>query len=371
MPWMDGMRAVAVLAVIVFHELIGQPTLGIQRWATGGGLGVDVFFAISGFLITTLLLQEARDSGAIHFGAFYLRRARRLLPALYVILAVLVVASFADHGHQRVVLLERVAITFFYASNWVMALGGKTMQELNHTWSLAAEEQFYLLWPALLTGLLVVTRRWKPALFAGLVTIAAVALAWPQMAAARHWSFTRVYYGLDTRAAALAVGALLGALWVYDLLPKGPSWAAGRRVGAIIGVAFIALEFHNIGFVHHLSSIGVDRVHADYEVFALMGVATTFVLWELLESAPHVAHRILSLPPLVAIGRISYGLYLWDVVVVLALTPSWTGIHGLRLVALHLVAIFGLAITSWFVIERRFVARRTRTAAPALATAAA
>jgi peptidoglycan/LPS O-acetylase OafA/YrhL len=365
MPWMDGMRAIAVFAVIVSHEIIGQPKLSLARWTTGGAVGVDIFFAISGFLITTILLQEARDRGAIRFGAFYLRRARRLLPALYTLLAVLLVAAAFDHGHARRILLERIAVTGLYASNWAIIIKGTTLGQLNHTWSLATEEQFYLVWPALLTGLLWITHRRKTAVIVGLAAITAFALAWPQLVIFRHWNFYRVYYGADTRAAELAVGALLGALWTFDLLPRSSLWTAVRRVGAVLSVAFIALTIHNAYFVFHLSVLGISNERARFETFALVGVASTLVIWELLESAPHVGHRILGWTPLVAMGRISYGLYLWDAVMVLALTPSWTGIHGWPLVAVHLLAIFGVAIASWFIVERRFLTRRSIAMGPA------
>ena len=366
LPWMDGMRAIAVIAVMVFHEAISQPQLRIQRWSAGGDLGVDVFFAISGFLITTLLLQEARERGSIRFGAFYIRRARRLLPALFVLLAALAVASLFDDAHHRRELLTRIVETLFYVGNLVAARSSQFRGMLNHTWSLSTEEQFYLLWPAILAVLILLARRWRPALLVGLTGFAAVAFLWPQVAASRHWGFSRMYYAPDTRVAPIALGAVLAGLWTSGLLPTSRLWVVIRRLAAAAGVVFIALSFHNEKFIDHLTQFGMNKMRVEYQNFSLIGLATVFILWELLESTPHLGHRILSLPPLVAIGRISYGLYLWDAVIVLALNPAFTGVYGWPTLYIHIVTIFAIATLSWFLVERHFVARRGAARRPVL-----
>ena len=359
------MRAVAVLGVISFHEVLVQPRMGLRHITTGGGLGVDIFFAISGFLITTLLLQEVRDRGAVRFGAFYLRRARRLLPALFVVLGVLAIASLFDDGHHRAMLLARVAAALFYAANFVEALSHFNMQQLGHTWTLAMEEQFYLVWPALLTAVVLLSKRRPRVVAVVIAVIAAVSVAWTQVALTLHWTFARAYYGPDTRAAGLALGAMLAALWTAGLLPGGRAWTVARRVGAALGVVFIALEFHDDKFSQHLgTNLGLPSARGRFAVFALMSVATVLIMWELLESRPHLGHRVLSWKPLAGIGRISYGLYLWDSPVVFGLTPAIVGLHGWSLIGVHLAALAAVAVTSWFVVERRFLAPR-RTVGPA------
>ncbi|MGA9145956.1 MAG: acyltransferase, partial [Candidatus Nanopelagicales bacterium] len=149
LPSLDGIRAIAVLAVMVFHSAL--------PWLPGGFLGVDVFFVLSGFLITTLLLQEVERTGRIHFGAFYLRRARRLLPALAVVLvaSAALVVLFAPDAAAR--LREDIVASSFYVTNWWNILSDQSYFEamgrppmLQHLWSLGLEEQFYLIWPAVL-----------------------------------------------------------------------------------------------------------------------------------------------------------------------------------------------------------------------------
>jgi peptidoglycan/LPS O-acetylase OafA/YrhL len=348
LPWLDGIRAVAVLAVMVFHELVTQPTMAFGRYVRGGLLGVDIFFAISGFLITSLLLSDVEQHGRIRFGAFYLRRARRLVPALMALLAVLVVGALVfESGHQRVESLRHALVAATYTTNWYTVLTHTRIGLLNHTWSLAAEEQFYLLWPAVLTGLLALVRG-RPRRVVGPVAVLAVAaVAWPLIATARGWSAMRVYYGLDTRAAALAVGCLLGALWSTGALPAANRFVGVRRVAAACGAVALVWLLHDPSGVEPAAQ------------FAIVGVATALVLWELVLSSPHVAHRVLGSAPLVAIGRISYALYLWDAVVVLKVHPA--GVRGAALVVLHFALVFAAAVLSWFVVERPFRVRRSAT----------
>ena len=359
LPWMDGMRAVAVLAVMVYHEMISQPGLGIQRHFNGGLLGVDIFFAISGFLITSLLLQEAPG---IRFRAFYVRRIRRLVPALTVLLLVVTaVALFGEHGHHRIRTLEHVATTIGYAGNWAQAFDKSGMHELGQTWSLAIEEQFYIVWPAILAVLLVLARAWRGAVVAGIAYLTLLSVWWLELAADRHWSFMRVYYGLDTRASSLAFGALLGGLYVYGMLPRGRVIRVVRIALALAGVWLIQQLLRQAGYpilyvVKHGHRDWAD--YARFSIFPLVALATTLIIWELVESPRHIGHRILGWGPLVAIGRISYGLYLWDGTLTAWLTNDSVGLDRWNLVALRTVLAFAAATASWFLVERRFRARR-------------
>ncbi len=361
LPWMDGMRAIAVGGVMVFHEIIVQPGLGLHRVIGGGWHGVDVFFAISGFLITALLLREAQDLGRIRFGAFYVRRARRLLPALVTLLVVTAVGALLfRQGRARVETLEHAAVALAYVANWARAVG-KDLHELNHTWSLAAEEQFYFLWPALLTGLLLLARRFRHAVVVGVGLIAAAALLWPHIATLRGWTSTRIYFGLDTRSGSIGVGSLLGALAALGHLPRGRAWIVVRRLGALVGLLGLALILHDVTVVEDAASaIGIGAEQARSATYGLVGIATTLLIWEFFESAPHLGHRLLSWPPLVAMGRISYGLYLWHLVVVISVNPG--DLRGWPLVAIHVAVTFAAATASWLLIERRF--RAVRPARP-------
>lgn len=185
-PELDGLRGVAILLVLVGHS--GPVALYPVAW-----LGVVVFFALSGFLITSLLLRERAATGQIALGAFWLRRARRLLPALSVVLVAgtLFLDTFGP-------LLPVIG----YYGNWVSA-GGDSLGYWAHTWSLAIEEQFYIAWPLLLLAL--PTRR-------AVATACVVGIVWSVTAMVLYWSdFNRVYHGTDTRMWALLLGALVAA----------------------------------------------------------------------------------------------------------------------------------------------------------------
>ena len=205
-PALDGMRALAVIAVLLYH--------GHVSWMQGGFLGVDVFFVLSGFLITSLLLAEWNGRGAIDLRAFWLRRCRRLLPAMLVVVAA--VSAYAAVLATRDELDELRAdtlATLGYAANWrAIAVGDQygdlfsVPSPLQHTWSLAIEEQWYLLWPLVLLGLLFAARRHAAIPLAAIGTMvlgSTVLMAWVYDPA----DLARSYYGTDTRCQSLLVGA--------------------------------------------------------------------------------------------------------------------------------------------------------------------
>ena len=217
-PGLDGIRALAVTTVIVFHLLPGT--------LVGGYLGVDIFFVVSGCLITTLLLRERAATGRISLRGFWTRRARRLLPALGLLLLACCTAALIVGGDVLVGLGTQVVGAITFSSNWLfIAQGssyfGETVPELfRNLWSLAVEEQFYVVWPLLVVVLLVRIPRW-----ARLVLIAALAIAsaaWMAVSVPADgvaFDPTRVYYGTDTHAFGLAIGAFLAVL----LLGRGVS----------------------------------------------------------------------------------------------------------------------------------------------------
>jgi peptidoglycan/LPS O-acetylase OafA/YrhL len=363
LPWMDGMRAIAVIVVMLFHELVSQ--IGFRpAWNFAGGqYGVDIFFAISGFLITSLLLIEQRRRGTISFAGFYMRRVRRILPALWTLLAVvIVVALFANDTGD---MLARVGIAGGFATDWVMALTHFNMDELGQTWSLAVEEQFYLLWPLLLTCLVVLTRRRRRMLPVAVAALTAVLLLEVVRAAHDGWSGQRIYYGLDTRAAALGLGAVLGSLYATGMLPSA------RRVRLILGpvalvaVVVVAPAFRNQQWlakvVRHLG-LGYHAGYAEALTYAAVALTATLVIWYLLIAPNAIAGRVLAWGPIRWIGRISYGLYLWDGTLTSWLTPRFVGVSGWGLVAIHFAVVFAAATASYYLIERRFMRRRAGTA---------
>jgi peptidoglycan/LPS O-acetylase OafA/YrhL len=356
LPGLDGLRALAVLAVVAYH-------LGLS-WAPGGLLGVGVFFTLSGYLITDLLLGAHARTGSLQLADFWLRRARRLLPALFVMIAVVVAWVALLDRAQLAGLRGAVAAAATYVSNWYL-IGEHTSyfaqfgppSPLGHLWSLAVEEQFYLVWPGLLLLFLFVARprrgtgtraaagtgsgrRYVMAAVT-LLLAAASALA---MAALYHPGYdpTRVYDGTDTRAFALLLGAALAFLW--------PTRQPRREVGAVSrwcldGVGVIGLVV--IGALIWRTS--------EYSAFLYRGglvvlsLATVLVLAAVVAPAGRLG-LVLGAAPLRWIGVRSYGIYLWHFPIIALTTPAGGHDPASRAV-LQVVATIVVAALSWHYIE--------------------
>jgi len=364
LPALDGVRALAVLAVMAFH--------GGVSFLPGGFLGVDAFFVLSGFLITSLLLDERLATGRIALAAFWGRRARRLLPALLLVLVVVAVAGrwLLDPGALQLLRADSLA-ALFYVANWRMLLrrdGGyfaatATPSPLEHTWSLGIEEQFYLLWPVLL--LLLLARR--PRLRALLALCVAGAIASAVVAAALFHPGvdpSRVYYGTDTRAQALLVGAALATALA---LGRPAAWSPGRlaRLSRTAGLAALAGALGTAWAWTHAA--GTSRgLYAGG--FLAVAAATAAIIAHIVLAPTGLTARVLSRPPLPAIGRISYGLYLWHWPVFQAVTAERSGWAGWPLLALRVSIAFGLALASYLLVEQPVRRRRwtVRLAAPAV-----
>ena len=345
---LDGIRAFAVLVVLCYH-------FGIS-WVGGGLLGVDVFFVLSGYLITSLLCREFQRQDTIRLGRFWAQRARRLLPALFVLLVGIALyahffATSIDVGALRTDALATLA----YVSNWHFILSdqGYFVQNaapspLLHTWSLAVEEQYYLIWPLVA---LFVARRWgtaKLAVVAGLGALGSVALMVTLYAAGA--SVDRIYYGTDTRAQALLVGSFLGAISARapgaSVLPV--RWRSSRNARVawqllgLAGAAFLLWAWHALDGTDPLLYRGG---------FFVVALATGIVLVTCVSFPDSLIARCCSLSPLVFVGRISYGLYLYHWPLYLVIDHARTGLTGLPLLAARLAATFAVATTSFFLFE--------------------
>ena len=339
MPGLDGLRALAVLAVIAFHEQF--------TWASGGLLGVGIFFTLSGFLITSLLIGQWGSRGSIKLGDFWLRRARRLLPALFVMLGVVTAwITIADRA-RLASLRGAVGAAAGYFSNWYLIAKNHSYfarfappAPLDHLWSLAVEEQFYLLWPILLIGVLLLVRapRWVilPTVALGLASTFAMAHLYTPGA-----DPTRVYEGTDTRAFGLLVGAVLALAW-----PTGRAVKPGRVGLALLDAAGVA----------GLAVIGVLiwRV-GEYSPFAyrgglvLLSVATAAVVAA--TACPgSLVGLALGWRPLRWIGARSYGIYLWHFPVIVLSTPA-NGKPDLARAAIQVAVVVVIAALSWRFIE--------------------
>ena len=352
---LDGVRAFAVTAVILFHAT--------PSWAVGGYFGVDVFFVLSGYLITTLLLAEWRGSGGIGLRSFWARRARRLLPALFLMLAVVgLVAIALPQVLGSPGLLGDTVATVAYVANWhfvaVHADYFATVSNpspLLHTWTLAIEEQFYLVWPLVLLGLLWSVRRLRGRGAAGeeragLPVVAVVAAAGAAASAllmalitpVGTVSVNRSYYGSDTRAQALLAGAALAAVCLW----WGPvRTAVGRRALWVTGLAGAA------GVVVMWRMVTETSALTFHGGFALLSLGTAAVIGSVTQLPDHPLARALSLRPLPYLGRISYGMYLWYWPVLLVMTAGRTHLSGVPLLAARLAVIVVIAAASFRFVE--------------------
>ena len=343
-PALDGVRAVAVLAVFVFHA---NP-----RWLPGGWLGVDVFFVLSGYLITTLLLTQRARTGRIDLADFWLARARRLLPAvILVLLAVVTAGFFWTYAARRGALSADALAAWFYAANWHFLLGDEAYfaavaspSPLRHMWSLSVEEQFYLAYPLLLVLLLRLLGRTRrlTAVLAGLALVSALA-----MVLLHHPGLdpSRVYYGTDTRAQELLAGAVLASL----LSPGSP---IGRR--ARIRLDDLCRRASIPALVALLACIGLvhETTPGIFEGGLLLFSLVTVIV-VVAAASPNLSpvQRLLAAGPLVRLGVISYGFYLWHWPVLVYLDAQRMHLHGVVLALVQFAITLALATSSYRFVE--------------------
>jgi len=341
-PHLDGLRAVAVYLVVLFHS-------GIDVFG-GGFIGVDVFFVLSGYLVTQLLLRDLDGIGGIRFGHFYARRFRRLLPAAFLTLIITAavytaVASPADALEAK----DGFQASFLYYTNWFLLtratayFGGDVANNpVLHFWSLAVEEQFYLLWPLLFGGLFLATRRLgerqRTTIRVAVGAAAVASLGWAlflQNANPNH-----AYYGTDARAYQLLAGASLAL---------APGWIA-----SVARSQFVARSLATIGFTA-LGTLASSWVDVGAITRGMWVTLSTCALLVGLESAERGAiRRMLSSPSVVYLGKVSYGTYLWHWMVIIVVTKlSAPG-------PLATAGIAGLAATSFASLSFQLVERPVR-----------
>lgn len=351
-PGLDGLRGVAVAGVLLFH--------GGVSLAVGGFLGVSTFFTLSGFLITSLLLAQHTVRGHVDLRNFWARRARRLLPAAFLALVLAVFyAAVAGEAYQIARLRGDVVAALLYAENWRLISTGQsylslfsTPSPVQHFWSLAIEEQFYLVFPLIAAGLLAVgrgTRRGTRRGFTvGLVFLAAASLGLTLFLYHPGADPSRVYYGSDTRAFELIVGALLAVV----LTGRGRVALARSAItrGGVATLGLVALGATLVAW-----SVTTD---ADTWLYrgGLAGYAVVSALLILGAVSAGPVRALLSVAPLRLLGRISYGVYLYHWPIFLWLDGQRTGLAGAPLFVLRAVVTIGVATVSF-----RFVEQPIRT----------
>ncbi|OBZ10172.1 acyltransferase family protein [Bacillus sp. FJAT-26390] len=342
MPGLDGLRAIAVLAVIAYH-------LNLD-WVPGGLLGVSMFFVLSGYLITDILLKQLGQKKTLDLKTFFIRRARRLLPAMFIMIAVVSLWLWMSDSARLFALKGDIGSALLYISNWWLIFHEVSYFEsfgpaspFGHLWSLAVEEQFYLLWPLLLLAVIrFVPKRGQLALW----TLAAAAVSAGLMALLYEPGTdpSRVYYGTDTRAFALLIGAALAIVW--------PSWKLSESLSSRSRLTLDTVG--TIGFILILLMIG--RV-GEYDSFlyrggmVLLAIATAAVVAVLAHPASRLS-RIIGSKALTWIGVRSYGIYLYHYPIIVLTTPTaesgdFNPVRALIQVILTLV----LAELSWRFVE--------------------
>ena len=343
-PALDGLRALAVIAVLLYH--------GGQAWIPGGFLGVDVFFVISGYLITCLLLSDWQQHGRVGLRRFWFRRARRLLPALFAMLFVVSIYAILFLPDVVSQLRDEVIAALLYVENWFLIFRDLSYFQsagrpplLQHVWSLAVEEQFYLLWPLILVFALARWGKSRRALLIGI--LAGVAVSTLEMAILYHpyTDPSRVYYGTDTRVAALLLGAALSFVWApWRLVGK-----TGRNAGVVLDIVAVISAFALFWMFLNVHEFDASLYRGGFLIAAMVSAV-------LIAATVHPASRLtpwlLGFAVFRWIGVRSYGIYLWHWPIYMVTRPhSDVPFTGLPLLMMRLALTFAAAAASYKFIE--------------------
>lgn len=323
-PALDGLRGVAVLSVLTFHAYPGV--------APGGWAGVDVFFVLSGYLITRLLSQELEATGTVNLLGFYLRRARRLMPVFLAMLAILLPLILTFH-HQRADWTRAWVIAAAYLMNWSRAFGWGPDGGFGHTWSLAEEEQFYLLWPLLFIFI------WRRRPLIWIVGLIVASVCWRIFLVIQGAPFVRIYNGFDTHSSPLLIGCALGIL---QFLPSQTRSLSRTWFVWVLAFAMVVVALP-------ITSVGAETIG----ISAISGIAVMLIAL----SGNGPLHYVLSAAPLRFTGKISYALYLWHYPLLVLMLPKWNWMNPI----IPLALAYGIATISYFTIEAYF---RRRSQAP-------
>jgi peptidoglycan/LPS O-acetylase OafA/YrhL len=334
-PELDGLRGVAILAVMLFHAEV--------PFFEGGFIGVDIFFVLSGFLITSLLIQEFDCMSYINLKYFYMRRVLRLGPSLIFLLVVFCLLSFVVLNNEMAIdnLIDAL-ISLVYLSNWARAFMWHSPDFLGHTWSLSIEEQFYILWPVILLTLLRIKKnRWCIVITAALIALFSWLLRCYLVMGGVPAE--RLYNGLDTRADALMVGCTLGVLISSDLISEDVKGCLSKWLIAIA-------PFSMVGLIAFSILCKWQDPSMYYFGFFVVELLTVALVLDILVSKRSIIGKILAMRWLIWVGSISYGLYLWHYPIYRTMLAL--GFNRLAIILVGTFVTFVVAACSYYFLER-------------------
>ncbi len=345
MPGLDGLRAIAVIAVIIYHL---NPQI-----LSGGFLGVDTFFVISGFLITSLLLHEYRENGKIDLKNFWIRRFKRLIPAVVFLLMVLVTYMAIFHLERLAAIKTDVIAALIYMSNWwfiieeVSYFEALEVNPLKHLWSLAIEEQFYIVWPLILLILLTFVKRMSR-IWLITFAISIISLVLMIILSVPLGDNSRVYFGTDTRAHSLLIGVLLAYIF--------PPFRLKKEINTASSVVLNTVGFVTLGILIYMFTF-VSASHYWIYVGGLYGIAavTSLLIAASVHPTTFFATKLLGNPLFVFIGKRSYSLYLWHYpIIMLSNTYFIQGQVPIYVIVIQVIMTFVMAEVSYRFIEQPF-----------------
>jgi peptidoglycan/LPS O-acetylase OafA/YrhL len=329
-PELDGLRSIAILCVFAYHV----------NYMLGGWLGVDVFFVLSGYLITSILVRETEKFGCFSFSQFYVRRALRLFPAFLLFLAIYALsATFSSRREEHLIEARWAAV---YLMNWYKAFQFGPAEYLGHTWTLGAEEQFYLAWPPILALVVLPLRRCRAPVVLSLIVACAV---WRMWLALHEVDPNRTAHGFDTRADALLIGCMLAISFRSIPLEIGQFWIVPATVLAYIAV-----------------TTPPNEVWLPLGGYTLIAVCAAWIIFSLIGKKDNWLKIALRTRIATSIGLISYSFYLWHAPIIRALYHRGFSQHSIALIAL--LASLALATGSYFLIERLFIRIKVQRYSP-------
>jgi peptidoglycan/LPS O-acetylase OafA/YrhL len=343
-PALDGLRGLAILVVMIYHA--------VPEALPGAFLGVELFFVLSGFLITSLLLKE-HDHTGIQLGRFYMRRVLRLAPAMIVMLASVVLLSrlaFSFDIFRQTT--SDAAFSLGYIFNWVRATDPGRTSFLGHTWSLCIEEQFYALWPLALPTLLTVGRRDR--LTKRILLAVAAVFLW-RLTLSFIASPMRLYNGLDTRADGLLLGCALGAA-IHDGWIRFETGSTKQRLSTAMPFCVAALV--TLCYVARWYSFSTYLVW-----LPLTGVLSATLICGIMANASSSRHRLMAIlqsRPALKLGKLSYSLYLWHYPIYRMMAAA--GASRFEVAFFGTAATFALAVASWHLVEKPMLRLKDRFA---------